>query len=185
MNISRKKKVVDIPLAWRKMLADIPNGGSIKVADIRGGMLYDGTPVFYNSTDHLWHPIYTAVMQANAGSTATAYKVLKGSQLKVGDYLYNGTTGYAITAIDTTNSAYDEVTVGTTLGAASAGAILVAGVSGGATPNPQGLVIGHHIVESDTNLDTGIGVIGTVMEVHMKTTMSSTQKAALTGIVFV
>ena len=185
MNITRKKKVTDIPRAWCKMLADIPNGGSVKVADIRGGMLYDGTPLFYNSTDKLWHPIYTAVMQANAGSTATAYKVLKGHSLKVGDYLYNGSTGYAITAIDTSNAGYDEVTVGTTLGAASAGAILVAGVSGGATPNPQGLVIGHHVVESGMNLEVGIGVIGTVMAVRMKTEMSSTQKAALTDIVFV
>ena len=105
--------------------------------------------------------------------------------MKVGDYLYNGSTGYAITAIDTSNAGYDEVTVGTTLGAASAGAILVAGVSGGATPNPQGLVIGHHVVESGMNLEVGIGVIGTVMTVRMKTEMSSTQKAALTGIVFV
>lgn len=185
MNISRKKKVQDVPLAWRKMLADIPNGGSVKSAEIRTSILYDGTPVYYSESDNMWHVIYTAVMQANAGATATEYKVLKGHNLKVGDYLYNGSTGYAITAITTTNSAYDAVTVGTTLGAASAGAILVAGVSGGATPNPQGLVIGHHIVESGMNLETGIGVIGTVMSVAMKTPMSSTQKAALTGIVFV
>lgn len=184
MNISRKRKITDISWAWRKMLADIPNGGSVKVADIRTGILYDGTPV-YKGDDNLWHPIYTAVMQASAGSTATAYKVLKGHSLKVGDYLYNGATGYTITAINTSNTSYDEVTVGTTLGEAPAGAILVVGVSGSATPNPQGLVIGHHIIESGTNLETGIGVIGTVMEVHMKTTMSSTQKAALTGIVFV
>ena len=184
MNITRKKKVVDIPLAWRKMLADIPNGGSVKVADIRGDVLYDGTPV-YKGSDNLWHPIYTAVMQAAANSSAVKYKVLKGHSLKVGDYLYNGSTGYAITAIDTTETAYDEVTVGTTLGAAAVGAVLVAGVSSGATPNPQGLVIGHHVVESGMNLETGIGVIGTVMSGFVKTTMSSTQKAALTGIVFV
>lgn len=183
MNITRKKKVTDIPRAWCKMLADIPNGGSIKVAEIRGGMLYDGTPV-YKGSDNLWHPIYTAVMQANAGASATKYKVLKGHSLKVGDYLYNGSTGYAITEIDTSNANYDEITVGTTLGAATAGAVLVAGGSS-ATPNPQGMVIGHHVVESGMNLEVGIGVIGTVMTVRMKTEMSSTQKAALTGIVFV
>lgn len=185
MNISRKKKVIDTPLAWRKMLADITNGGSVKAAEIRTAMLFDGTPVYYSSSDKLWHVIYTATMQADAGATATAYKVLKGHNLKVGDYLYNGSTGYAITAIDKSNAAYDEVTVGTTLGAASAGDVLTAGGSGGATPNPQGLVIGHHEVESGMNLETGIGVIGTVMEVHMKTALSSTQKAALKGIVFI
>lgn len=186
MNISRKKKVVDVPLAWRKMLADIPNGGSVKAAEIRTAMLYDGTPVYYSSSDHLWHPIYTAVLQANAANNAVKYKVEKGHSLKVGDYLYNGSTGYAISAIDTDNANYDEVTIGTTLGTAlSAGAVLVAGGSGGATPNPQGLVVGHHVVESGMNLETGIGVIGTVMAVHMKTHMTSDQKAALKGIVFV
>ncbi len=180
MNISRKKKVADISLAWRKMLADIPNGGSIKVADIRTDILYDGTPV-YKGEDNLWHPIYTAVMQANAGASATSYKVLKGHNLKVGDTVYNGSSHHStISAITTSNAAYDEITVAATLTAASAGDVLVVGDN-----LPKGLVIGHHVVEADMNLETGIGVIGTVMEVFMKTSLSTAQKAALSGIVFV
>ena len=185
MNITRKKKVQDVPLAWRKMLADIPNGGSVKSTEIRKDMLYDGTPVYYSDTDHLWHPIHNAVMQADAADSATKYKVLKGNSLKVGDYLYNGSTGNAITAIDTTNAAYDEVTVGTTIGAASAGAILTVGGSTAASPNPQGLVVGHHAYESGMNVEAGIGVIGTVMTAMLKTPLSSTQKSALNGIVFI
>lgn len=185
MNITRQRKAVDTPLAWRKMLADYPNGGSIKVSEIRTSILYDGTPVYYSATDNLWHVIINAVMQANAGSTATKYKVLKGNNLKVGDYLYNGSTGYAITDIDATNASYDEVTVGTTLGAASAGAVLTVGSSSAAAPAPQGLVFGHHVITENMNTDIPVGVIGTVNTACMPTELSSTQKAALTGIVFV
>lgn len=185
MNITRKKKVQDVPTAWRKMLADIPNGGSVKASEIRKGMLYDATPVYKDSTDNLWHPIHNAVMQANASANATKYKVLKGHDLKVGDYLYNGTTGYAITEIDTSNTAYDEVTVGTTLGAATAGAFLTVGSSSAASPLPQGLVVGHQDYVSGENVSISIGVIGTVMEKTMKTPLSTSQKTALTGIVFI
>ena len=101
------------------------------------------------------------------------------------NYLYNGSTGYAITQITTTNADYDSVKVGTTLGEAAAGAVLTVGSSTAASPAPKGLVIGHHAVEANMNLEAGIGVIGTVAEACMKTTLSSTQKAALTGIVFV
>lgn len=176
MNVSRKKRTSDIPLAWRKMLADIPNGGSVKVAELGGDILRDGTPLSYDSSDHLYHVIKTAKVYENAASNAVNYKVAKGSHLKVGDTIYNGETGYAITAIDKSNANYDKITVGTTLGAATAGAILVVGSN-----TAVGLVLGHHEVIQGTNLEVGIGVIGTVA--GSMVWLTSTHKSSLKGIV--
>lgn len=84
-----------------------------------------------------------AVLQANATNSATTYRVLKGSTVKVGDYLsaVAGGTAYAITAIDTTNSAYDVLTVGTTLGVGySAGQTLFVSTATGATASAYAAV---------------------------------------------
>lgn len=178
MDISRKKKASDIPLSWVRMLADIPNGGSVDTGELGGDMLLDGTPVSFDTTDGLYHVVKTAKVHETAGATATDYKVAKGSHLKVGDTIYNGETGYAITAIDKTNASYDKITVGTTLGAATAGDILVVG-----SATVVGLVSGHKAVVSGENLDIAVGVMGTVRSASVW--LTSTHKTALKGIVLI
>lgn len=95
-----------------------------------------GTPMVFNETTRQATVLHTGVAYANAGGTATTYQVAKGSGLKVGDNLASGAVGgkaYPITAIDTTNAAYDSVTVGTTIGAVTAGDLLYASTATGAT----------------------------------------------------
>lgn len=116
-------------------LADIPGGATIAIADLIPGVpLHEGSCIGKGS-DGLFHLIKTAKVTENAGSTATSYKIAKGHHFKVGDILAAGvgSAGYAITAIDQSNSNYDTVTVDTTLGAATAGAVLVQGAAAGAS----------------------------------------------------
>ena len=181
MNITNRKKSVSFPKAWAKCLADYPNGKGIYTADLGGDVVYDGTPVYMSSG--ICKVQKTAMVYENAGSSAVKYKIYKGSHLKVGDTVTNGSTSYAITAIDKTTSAnYDEITVGTTLGAATKDTtILVVGSN-----TVVGLVTGHHeVLEAGKNLEAGVGVIGTVKEENLKQPLTSTMKSALKGIVFI
>ena len=101
-------------------LADIPNGVTVKSAElIPGVMLKEGTAIGLGS-DGLYHVIKTAVVLENVGSTGTSIKVAKGHHFKVGNFVMSALNGkaYAITAIDTTSEAtYDTITIGTTIGA--------------------------------------------------------------------
>lgn len=102
-----------------------------------------GTPLVIDEAARTATMIGGAVLQANASSSATTYRVLKGSTVKVGDYLsvVAGGTAYAITTIDTTNSAYDVLTVGTTLGVGySAGQTLFVSTATGATASAYAAV---------------------------------------------
>lgn len=87
-----------------------------------GATVKAGTPIGYDESTRVAKVMKVAEMQATATNSATTYRVLKGHQLKVGDYLAKiaGSAAYAITAIDTSNAAYDEVTLATTLGVAMA-----------------------------------------------------------------
>ncbi|MBR8535394.1 hypothetical protein KDU71_07465 [Carboxylicivirga sediminis] len=64
--------------------------------------------------------VKTAKLHANATNAATDYQVGKNHQFKVGEYFAatKGGAAYAITAVDTSNAAYDVITLGTTLGVA-------------------------------------------------------------------
>lgn len=101
-------------------VADIPNGVTVKSAElIPGVMLKEGTAIGLGS-DGLYHVIKTAVVLENVGSTGTSIKVAKGHHFKVGNFVMSALNGkaYAITAIDTTSEAtYDTITIGTTIGA--------------------------------------------------------------------
>lgn len=180
MNITNRKKSVSFPKAWAKCLADYPNGKGIYTADLGGDVVYDGTPVYLSSG--ICKVQKTAMVYENAGSSATTYKIYKGSHLKVGDTVTNGSTSYAITAMGKSNALYDTISVGTTLGAATKDTtILVVGSN-----TVVGLVTGHHeVLESGKNLEAGVGVIGTVKEGNLKQPLTSTMKSALKGIVFI
>lgn len=86
-----------------------------------GDTVKAGQPLGYDESTRVAKVVKLAKVYENATNSATAIKVYKGHHFKVGDYiaLTVGSAAYAITAIDSTTSAlYDELTVGTTLGAA-------------------------------------------------------------------
>lgn len=85
-----------------------------------GNTVKAGHPLGYDETTRKAKVVKLAKVQANAISSATTILVYKGHHFKVGDYIAKtvGSAAYAITAIDSSNAAYDSLTVGTTLGVA-------------------------------------------------------------------
>lgn len=147
-------------------------GKDIQIA--QGGFLLDttgltagviipaGTPLVFDETNRTAVVMTTAVIQANAASNATTYRVNKGSRLKVGDNfaLTAGAAAYPITTIDTTNADYDAITLGTTVGAATAGQFVFAstatGASAAAFPAINGLLYNETVVDSGTSVSAVI-----------------------------
>ncbi|MEX6691253.1 hypothetical protein QTN47_27335 [Danxiaibacter flavus] len=127
-----------------------------------GTVLKAGTPMTFDESTRKAKPMATAVVYENAGGTATQYKVKKGSILKVGDNLAKskGGAAYAITAIDTSNADYDLLTVGTTIGAATAGDVLFASTATGATsaalPVIKGVLYADAVVDSGESVSVAI-----------------------------
>lgn len=105
----------------------------------------------------------TARLYANAASTDVVYQVNKDHTFKIGDYLaFNGSGGkaYAITAIDTITggTVYDILTVGTTIGAGSAGATMYASTGTGATSSAYPAV--NAFLYDEVSGDPGNSVTG-------------------------
>lgn len=115
-------------VVFTSILETKPGGGTLAVADLTQDEVLAGTPVGLDSSTNLLHVVKCATMQDDATNSATDYKVEKGHNFIVGDIITSGLLkkAYAITAITTTETAYDTITIGTTLGVAvSAGDILI------------------------------------------------------------
>lgn len=132
-----------------------------------GNIIPAGTPVVYDETTRVASILHNAKAQANAGSSAVTYNVEKGHSLVVGDNLATGAVGgkaFPITAIDTSNASFDTITVGTTIGAVTAGDLLFASTATGATasalPAINGLTYDEVIVSS--NISLSVVIRGTV-----------------------
>ena len=132
-----------------------------------GNIIPAGTPVVYDEVTRVASILHNARAQANAGASAVNYPVEKGHSLAVGDYLASGAVGgkaFAITAIDTSNASFDTITVGTTIGAVTAGDLLFASTATGATasalPAINGLTYDEIIVSS--NISLSVVIRGTV-----------------------
>lgn len=145
-------------------------GGVVSVSDLTQTVLKAGTPVGKDANG-LFHVEKTATMQADATNTATDYRVEKGHNFKVGDIITSGLLkkAYAITAITTTETDYDTLTVGTTLGVAlTAGDILIQATSATGSNasaykyTPVGLVGQDYDVVASDNLAVQIVVRGSV-----------------------
>ena len=132
-----------------------------------GNIIPAGTPVVYDEVTRVASILHNARAQANASASAVNYPVEKGHSLVVGDYLASGAVGgkaYPITAIDTSNASFDTITVGTTIGAVTAGDLLFASTATGATasalPAINGLTYDEVIVSS--NISLSVVIRGTV-----------------------
>ena len=126
LTIKRKedKRVVH---ACTHNLADIPNGVTVKSAElVSGSILKEGTAIGKGS-DGLYHVEKTALVVEAVAASGTSVKIAKGSHFKVGDFVMSAVNGkaYAITAIDTTNATYDTVTIGTAIGSIAKNAIIM------------------------------------------------------------
>jgi len=186
----------------KEVLSDgIPvwQGGNVETA--QGGFILDatglstgdtvkaGTPVGFDESTRKAVIIKTATLQADATNTATTYNVLKGHLLIVGDKIgaTKGSKSYAITAIDKTNTAYDVLTVGTTLGAAlTSGTALFQTSATGTTAAdfivaPKGLT--YETFDVEPNMSLSVVIRGTVY--HRRVPKASADlKAALPNIIF-
>lgn len=122
---------------FQKILEDVPGGGTLKITELKAATtwLNKGAPVQYLESTRVVNLVKTALLQANATDTAVVYRVEKNHEFKVGDYLAVtvGAKAYAITEINTSNAAYDILTVGTTLGEALTAADVVVLFESGAT----------------------------------------------------
>lgn len=133
-----------------------------------GTVIPAGQPMVYDESARTAGIMATGVAYASATNVATTYQLKKGHLFKVGDYLATGAEGnkaYAITAIDTSNAAYDTLTVGTTLGVVvSAGDLFWAstatGASASAMPAINGLL--YDDVISGAQVGVTVVVAGTV-----------------------
>ena len=132
-----------------------------------GNIIPAGTPVVYDETTRVASILHNAKAQANAGASAVTYPVEKGHSLVVGDNLATGAVGgkaFPITAIDTSKASFDTITVGTTIGAVTAGDLLFASTATGATasalPAINGLTYDEVIVSS--NISLSVVIRGTV-----------------------
>lgn len=117
------KKTSDIAVASRivKRIADIPGGVTVKNAEIPGDVLKDATVISAPDTNGITHLVKWAVVQAAAAANATSIRVLKGSDIKVGETLAVDNPRCipaAITAITTSATGYDTVTLEAALGVA-------------------------------------------------------------------
>ena len=147
-----------------------------------------GTPFAADDVTRVAKLSKTAVVYETSGATDVAYKVNKGHKLAVGEYLA-GTVGgkaYAITAIDTTNAAYDLVTVGTTLTTLTLGDVLFVSSATGATSAavknaPTGLL--KNAVKVGAAEGVSLVTRGTVYERRIPGLLTS-MKTALPGINF-
>lgn len=117
----KRRKDTNTPRVFMHRVADIRGGVSVNVSELDCDYLPEGS-VLSEPVSGICHVVKLATLTADATNTDTTYKVKKGHAFKVGDVvmLAANAKAYAITAIDkTTNSSYDSITVGTTLGAAA------------------------------------------------------------------
>jgi len=134
-----------------------------------GSVLPAGTPLSANEATRYAVPLLTATVYANASAGATAYQVKKGQGFVVGANvaLTVGGAAYPITIVDTSNAAFDTITVSTTLGAATAGDSLFKSSATGATAGAYSATVRGLLYEDTTvvlGADVAVIVSGMVYE---------------------
>ena len=168
-------------------VADIPGGVTVKVANLGGSALFEGTPIGKGS-DGVFEVCKTAQIITAATATATEYEVAKGHHFKVGDrFATAACNGQTITAIDKSDAAKDTITVGTTLGAAIT-ANTCAFESSGANKTlkvtPIAYAGSNEDVTTGDNLFVSAWVIGVVKEANAPI-VNDAIKTALKGVIYV
>lgn len=168
-------------------IADIPGGVTVKVANLGGTALFEGTPLGMGA-DGLWNVCKTAQVITEANNSATNYEVAKGHHFKVGDrFATADCNGQTITSIDKSDPAKDVITVGTTLGAtvkAGTCAFESSGANKVLKVSPTVVAGSNMDVEPGSNLWVDAWVIGVVKKA-VAPIVNTTIEAALKGVVYV
>jgi hypothetical protein len=149
--------------AFVTKIEDIPGGITLATNDLPAGSpsgnyyVPEGAIVGLDPATGLWRLLKTAVAQAAANSTATAYQVNKGHAFKVGDFIGLGTGGKAvtITAIDKTNADYDVITVDATIGSAVTVGQAFSAAAAAASNNSVLPYTQYAAINNDVELKTG------------------------------
>jgi hypothetical protein len=154
-----------------------------------GELIPSGAPIAVNEGTRLGTFCKTAEVYENTAGGHTEIHAKKGSHFIVGSVVAKtvGNKAYALTAVDkTTSSAYDILTIGTTLGALTAGDVLFESSAEGATAaaiqnSPNGLLLAPVKVGA---MESGDVVIkGTAYSRRIRP-LTTTQKSGLKGIIF-
>lgn len=144
MGYKRTLTTSDVPV-WQRIDQNAQGGFLLDTTDlVTDSVVKAGTPMAYNEATRTAKPLLTATFYETSTGTPTTYKVNKGHNLVVGKYFARtaGDKAYAITAIDTSNAAYDVVTVGTSIGGATIGETAFASSTTGASNSSYGGVNG-------------------------------------------
>ncbi|MDR1652495.1 MAG: hypothetical protein LBS01_02365 [Prevotellaceae bacterium] len=190
----KRKKDNRVVRAFTHYLADIPNGVTIKTADLTQKVLLEGTPIG-KAENGLYGVVKTATLTAAATAAATTITVKKGHNFKAGDFvmLTTGGKAYAITAIaaGATDPNSDDITIETALGlAGKTGDVLLEAASQatGTQSNfkyqPLALTGDSYDVPNLSNLLVNAWTIASVYEANIQP-LGAAIKAKLTGIQFI
>lgn len=190
IGISQEVSAYGIPV-WQDTPENFQGGFKLVTTGLTANeILPAGTPMYVDESARTATPLKTAVAQANATNSATDIKVLKGHFLAVGDFLAKtvGSKAYAITAITTTETDYDTVSIGTTLGAAiTAGDVLFVSSAEGASAaalnvTPNGLL--YQSVKIESNTACAVAYKGAIYERRVTQGIPSAVKSVLYQILF-
>ena len=166
MTVKRRKET-RTPRVFMHKVADIRGGVSVKVSELGGDYLREGT-VLSVPDNGICHVVKIAEVAEEVGASGTTIKVKKMHNFKVGDFVMTAEGGlaYAITAIDEGNKDYDTLTVGTTLGTIAKGSFVMEAAAESSTTTsklkytPLALAGTGKPVAQGQNLDTDAWVIG-------------------------
>lgn len=163
----KRRKDTNIPRVFMHKTADIRGGVSVKASELGGDFLYEGA-VLSEPDNGICHAVKFAQVVADAAAADKVIKVKKTHNFLKGDVVMadEGGVAYAITDIDTSNKAYDAITVKTALGAIKQGGFLIEAKAESTTTTsalkytPLSVVgTGKHFHAGD-NIDTDAWLIG-------------------------
>ncbi len=96
-------------------------GANLDASDLEPGMVIDrGCPLNVDISKRIAKPVKNVRVVEAVTADGTTLKVAKGSLVKVGEHIGDGSKKAQITAIDRSNAGYDTITVAATLGVAVA-----------------------------------------------------------------
>lgn len=164
----KRSKDSKLPRVLAHKVADIRGGVSVKASELGGEFLLEGTPLSA-PTNGICNVVKYATVSAAALAAATTIKVKKGHHFVINDIVLvkENDVAVKITAIDKTNSGYDEITVNAALGALAIGdAIILAAAEADSTDKdsalkyiPQSIAGTNKPVDVKDNLDVDAWLI--------------------------
>lgn len=122
----KRKRDVDTPRVFMHKLADIRGGVSVAASELGGDFLREGA-ILSAPVNGITHVVKTAQVVAEVDASGKAIKVKKLHNFKVGDIITSalGKAAHAITEINDSGKEYDELTIGTAIGALATGDVIV------------------------------------------------------------